>query len=259
MESVVSADGTEIAYETRGSGQPLVCVHGTAGSRESWRTLPARFDDDYRVVTIDRRGRGASGDGDEYSLQREVEDVEAVIDAVNDNDGSDDPVLFGHSYGALVALEAADCGADVSTLVLYEPALVIGEPRPTHGAEMRSLLEAGDPEGSVELFFRKLGGDALVDEMPIPAVAEIAETVVREFEVVTEYRLGDLDVAVPTLLLVGGASPNHLQTASETTAKRLREGDSTVATQVATLDGVGHEGIKTAPKQVTAAVRPFLD
>jgi pimeloyl-ACP methyl ester carboxylesterase len=254
MESVVSADGTDIGYETRGSGQPLVCVHGTAGSRESWRTLPARFAEDYQVVAMDRRGRGASGDGDEYSLQREIEDVYAVLDAVGG-----DSVLFGHSYGALVALEAADRGADISALVLYEPALVIGEPRPTHGAEMRSRLESGDAEGSVELFFRTLGGDALVDEMPIPAVAEIAETVVREFEVVTAYRLDTLNVDVPTLLLIGDASPNHLQTAAETAADRLREGASTAATQVATMEGVGHQGIKTAPEQVEAAVRPFLD
>lgn len=247
MESVVSADGTDIAYETRGSGQPLVLLHGTAGSRESWRTVPGKFADDYRVVTVDRRGRGASGDGDEYSLQREVEDVHAVLDAVGD-----DPVLFGHSYGALVALEAARDAA-LADLVLYEPALVVGDPRPDRAARMRSLLERGDREGAVELFFRGFGGDALVERMPIAAVAEIAETVVREYGVVEEYRLDAPEPGVSTLVFAGEESSTSMQESARAVADRLADAD------VATLDGVGHHGLETAPEQLTAAVRSFLD
>ncbi|SEW12332.1 alpha/beta fold hydrolase [Halobacterium jilantaiense] len=250
MQTVVSADGTEIAYESRGNGRPIVLVHGIAGSKESWRTIPERLADDFRAVAMDRRGRGDSGDGDRYALQREVEDVQAVLDAVGD-----DPVLFGHSFGGLVALEAA-ADADIDSLLLYEPAVVVGE-HPggvQRAARMRDLLAAGDREQAVELFFRGFGGQELVDEMPIAAIAGIAETVVREHDVVVEYGVDefDADVDAPARLVVGEASDDHVNRAVDAVADRL-------GADVVTLAETGHHGLETAPAQLEDAVRSFLD
>ena len=80
--SVTSHDHTEIAYWTSGDGPPVVLVHGTPADHTRWRPLLPYLERHVTVHAIDRRGRGASGDAPEYSLQREYEDVAAVVDAV---------------------------------------------------------------------------------------------------------------------------------------------------------------------------------
>ncbi|MFC3478089.1 alpha/beta fold hydrolase [Halobacterium litoreum] len=254
MESVVSADGTEIAYEARGDGQPLVLVHGIAGSKASWRTVPGRLADDYRVVAMDRRGRGDSGDGDGYALEREVEDVHAVLNAVRADSDAGDPVLFGHSYGGLVALAAAGDAA-LSGLLVYEPAVVAGD-HPggvQRAARMRDLLDAGDREAAVELLFRGYGGQELVDRMPIEQIAPIADTVVREHDVVVEYGVDefDADVGAPARVLVGETSDDHVHRAVDAVAERLDA-------DVSVLPDTGHHALETAPAALEDEVRQFL-
>ncbi|ERH06095.1 MAG: putative hydrolase or acyltransferases (alpha/beta hydrolase superfamily), partial [Halonotius sp. J07HN4] len=83
METVTAADGTDIAFERHGEGPPLIAVHGSAASGESLGPLVAQLAAEYTVVVPDRRGRGASDDGDDYSLDREIEDLQAVVDAVD--------------------------------------------------------------------------------------------------------------------------------------------------------------------------------
>lgn len=102
MNTVMSADGTSIAYEQGGAGPHLVLVHGTSANRTSFASIRPRFEEHFTVTTMDRRGCGDSGDSPEYAIDREFEDVVAVVKAVGA------PVLlFGHSYGALCALGAA--------------------------------------------------------------------------------------------------------------------------------------------------------
>jgi len=253
MQTVVSADGTEIAYESRGDGRPIVLVHGIAGSRESWRTIPERLADDYRVVAVDRRGRGDSDDGDSYALAREVEDVHAVLDEVSASADGCDPVLFGHSFGGLVALAAAS-GASLEGLLVYEPAVVAGD-HPggvRRAARMRDRLEEGDREGAVALLFRGFGGQELVDRMPIKQIAPIADTVVREHDVVVGYDVDefDADVGSPARLLVGETSDDHVHRAVDAVADRLDA-------DVVTLEETGHHGLETAPGQLEDVVRSF--
>ncbi|TYT61931.1 alpha/beta fold hydrolase [Natrialba swarupiae] len=102
MQTVTSADRTEIAYERHGNGPPLILLHGGSGTRRSWETLRPALADDFTLVVPDRRGRGDSSDGETYGLEREVADLEALVEAV---DG--DPTVFGHSFGGLVALAGA--------------------------------------------------------------------------------------------------------------------------------------------------------
>src|SRR3712207_346721 len=116
MGTVTSSDGTRISYRRDGEGPPLVLVHGTAADHGRWRPVLPALEGRYTVYAVDRRGRGGSGDAEGYALEREVEDVASVVDAIGE------PVnLLGHAYGALASLEAALLTPNVHKLVLYEP------------------------------------------------------------------------------------------------------------------------------------------
>lgn len=115
---VPSRDGTLIAAECAGSGPSLVIVHGGVGDRTRWTPMFPLLSSRFTVCAMDRRGRGASGDSPAYSLQKEAEDVAAVVDA------RPRPVfLLGHSYGGVCALEATFLTKRISKLLLYEPPL----------------------------------------------------------------------------------------------------------------------------------------
>ncbi|HEX6310134.1 MAG TPA: alpha/beta fold hydrolase, partial [Acidimicrobiia bacterium] len=156
---VASRDGTEIAYWTSGTGPPLVLVHGTPADHTRWRPLPPYLEPHFTVHAIDRRGRGRSGDAPDYALEREFDDVAAVLDSVAQAFGT--PVdLYGHSHGGFVAFGAATLTSSVRKLVLYE-----GWPVPDPevfalpaGLEERmdALLADGDRDAVVELLFRAL-------------------------------------------------------------------------------------------------------
>lgn len=248
MQTVTSADGTEIAYERHGEGPPLVLVHGGSGNRQSWNALVPHLSDGFTVVTMDRRGRGDSGDADAYDLDREVADVRAVVEAV---DG--DPTLFGHSFGGLCALEAARADT-VDRVILYEPAILTGDHRT--GADladrMQDLVDAGERERAVELFFREAGGADDVEVLPVADAATIVETIVRENREVERYRLpADLTLPASTLLLTGEYGPDHLRDGVRTLRETLSD------SWLVELDGVGHVGIFSDPEQVASEVRAF--
>ena len=120
MDTIPSADGTRIAYARGGSGRPLVLVHGTAADHRRWQPVLPALQARYDVYAIDRRGRGGSGDGASYQLEREFEDVAAVVEDAAHAAGQQADLL-GHSHGALVALEAARLTPQVRRLILYEP------------------------------------------------------------------------------------------------------------------------------------------
>jgi pimeloyl-ACP methyl ester carboxylesterase len=119
-ERVVSRDGTEIACWTTGSGPPLVLVHGGPADHTRWDPLLPFLEPHATVHTMDRRGRGASGDGPEYAIAREFEDVAAVVDMVAAASGTEVDV-YGHSFGAACALGGATLTSNVRRLAVYEP------------------------------------------------------------------------------------------------------------------------------------------
>ena len=115
MEHARSKDGTPIGYEKTGSGPPLVLVHGTGADHTRWNPLLARLGEHFTVYAMDRRGRGGSGDAPAYAIEREFEDVAAVIEAAGES-----VCVLGHSFGAVCSLEALRLTDRVKRAVLYE-------------------------------------------------------------------------------------------------------------------------------------------
>src|SRR5207237_752429 len=154
---VRSADGTAIAAYRSGTGSPLVLVHGVSSDRtRSQPVLPA-LERAHTIYAMDRRGRGGSGDGSTYTIEREFEDVAALVNAIPH------PVaLLGHSFGAAVALRAALLTSTVQTLLLYEGG---GKPKgvisfaPAFIERIEALLAAGERDRLVATFLR----DAVAD------------------------------------------------------------------------------------------------
>lgn len=251
METVTSTDGTRIAYESFGDGPPLVLLHGGSATRHSWNALRPHLAEDFTLVVPDRRGRGESGDSDEYDLDREVADLRAVADDV---DG--DVSVFGHSFGGLVALAAADEMA-IDRLVLYEPSILVGDHRDDDlAARMRERVASGDREAAMKLFYREGAGIPDPEQLPIwpeQVDFDLVDTVIRENEAVEGYELPtEIGVDSPTLLLTGERGPPHLRDA-------VRALDDAIPrSRLVEIDDGGHVGIQSAPDRVAAEVRPFL-
>jgi pimeloyl-ACP methyl ester carboxylesterase len=102
METIHSKDGTPIAHQRSGIGAPLVLVHGTGGAYTRWEPILTALQTHFTVYAVDRRGRGESGDADTYAIEREFEDIAAIVDSLGEP-----ALLLGHSFGAICALEAA--------------------------------------------------------------------------------------------------------------------------------------------------------
>jgi pimeloyl-ACP methyl ester carboxylesterase len=153
METITSKDGTMIAYQRSGVGPPLVLVHGTTADHTRWTPILPGLEQHFSVYALDRRGRGGSGDAEQYAIEREFEDIVAVVNSIVD------PVfLLGHSYGALCSLEAVRRTAHLRKLVLYEPPIPTGiEIYPSEVvSRIQALLDGGDREGAVTTFMQDI-------------------------------------------------------------------------------------------------------
>jgi pimeloyl-ACP methyl ester carboxylesterase len=259
---VASRDGTEIGYWTSGEGPPLVLVHGALGDHSRWSALRPFLEPHFTIHAMDRRGRGASGDREDYDATREFEDVAAVVDAVARGSGSSVAVV-GSSAGASFALAAAGLTANIDRLVLFEPptAEVMQHLPPGLQERLDALLAAGDREELLRTAYRALVGlsDGEIERLRVqpewPNRVAAAHTVPRELRTPPE-RLFDPDqarrVTAPALLLVGSATPQPFKTSAEAVAAALPRGRVTV------LEGQGHAAEMFAPDLVAEAMLPFL-
>jgi len=258
IERVESSDGTELACHVAGDGPPLVLVHGTSADHTRWAPVIDALSADFTTYAMDRRGRGASADGDDYAIEREFEDVAAVVDAI----GGDVDVL-GHSYGAVCALEATLRTPRVGRLLLYEPPLPIGiEIYPQGLVERLSeLLATGDHEGVVSTFFQEVVRmpraelEAVRRDPSWQARVAAAHTIPREVRIADVYQ-PDFQhfagVRVPTLLLLGGDSPTFL-------VEPTRRLHGTISgSRLAVMPGQQHVAINTAPDLFLEHVLDFL-
>lgn len=219
-QTVTSADGTRILVETTGSGPSLVLVDGAMCSLDFGpaRDLAAQLADRYTVHLYDRRGRGGSGDTEPYAVEREFEDLAAVIDAIGG-----DAYVMGQSSGAVLALEAAVSGVPMRKLAVYEPPYVgvndIRGRTPDYLADLEALLAQGKRGAMIDYFMvRMVGGPAF-----LPVMMRLMPTVWKQLKSVAPSLLndtrllGDFEVhperlgrvTVPTLVMGGSkAKPN---------------------------------------------------
>lgn len=260
--SVHSADGTRIAYRRLGSGPAVVFVHGSVSTHTDWMPVARLLADHFTCFAMDRRGRAKSGEGiGPYSIEREYEDIEAVLGAAEAETGSE-AFLVGHSYGAICALGVAKRNP-LPRLVVYEPPLPAGGP--IAGENLlpyaRAIAE-GDLDRALEF-----GLDAF-PHMPAaaihslrtsrawPRLRALAKSWIRELEEM-DAENPDLThygaISSPTLLLVGTLSAEHpMHDAARALAAVLP------GMRVEWLPGLGHSGMREAPEMVAPLIREFL-
>ncbi len=255
LRHVEAPDGVAIACEVSGAGPPLVLVHGAGSARWSFDAVRPHLDRRFTVIAIDRRGRGDSSDGAEYGLERDCEDVAAVV-----RDAGRDAVLMGHSYGGLVAAGAARL-LDLPRLALYEPAmggvLATGETI----ERWEHLIEAGDRDTVLREFFREIAGydDEAIGELAAGPVWEarrqIVPTVPRELRAELAHRF-DADalstLVMPALLLVGTESPAWAVRSVDAYAEALPDAE------LRSLEGQGHSANMTAPALLAGELERFF-
>jgi pimeloyl-ACP methyl ester carboxylesterase len=260
MQTVLSRDGTPIAFRRSGEGPALLLVHGaTADHTTTWRFVLSDLERRFTVHAMDRRGRGGSGDSSHYDLRREAEDVAAVIDSVGEAVN-----VVGHSYGALCALEAALLTPNVRRLILYEGVPLRGAELYEPGVLQRleALLAAGDVEGTLLTLFRDVVQASPEDieilrSQPDAWAVRLrnAPTMPRELRGEQEYVFAGhrfRDMTTPTLLLVGGDSPRRVVENAEGVAAALADA------RVAILPGQQHTAMYAAPELFVEVVSRFL-
>ena len=170
MRKTASADGTTIAYDKWGSGPLVVIVGGAFNDRGTWAQLAQALASDFTVVSYDRRGRGDSGDTPPFAVEREIEDLNAVI-----ADASPDATAYAHavSSGGALLLRAVAQGAPVHKASLLEPPYRVDGAPPApqdYRGTLRRLLESGDRGAVVEYFTTQAVG------LPPEAVAQMKTT-----------------------------------------------------------------------------------
>jgi pimeloyl-ACP methyl ester carboxylesterase len=236
-----------------------VLVHGTGATAGRWSPVLPAFETRFSVYALDRRGRGDSGDAPTYAMEREFDDVVSVVESVGN------PVnLVGHSYGGICALEAALLTTKVRRLVLYEPPIpVVDTPiyKPGVVDRIESFAAQGDREEIVKTFMLE------VLQMPLteftafrnspawPDRLATAQTLPRELRAHERYSFDARrfqQLAVPTLLLVGGDSPAFFRMGTELLHGTLPQ------SRVVVLPGQRHIAINTAPDLFAREVLAFL-
>ncbi len=262
---VVSADGTEIAFEQSGSGPVVILVASALADRSDTAKLAALLSERFTVINYDRRGRGASGDTDTYSVGREIDDIAALIEH---SGGS--ASLCGSSSGAVLALRAAAAGLRVDRLALYEPPFVVattddGPPRDL-ARQVTTLLEEGRDSDAVKYFMTEvqgMPGIAVLVMKLMPKVwaglTRLARTLPYDIAVMGDTQQGKpLDAAewasvhAPTRVLTGGRSPVAFQRAARALTDLLPRADHR------TLPGLNHSAVVMAPKKVAPHIAEAL-
>ena len=210
LATVRSQDGTLIAFEPSGYGEPVVLVSGASTSRSVHNELAALLATDFTVMNYDRRGRGDSGDTPPYAIEREIEDLAAVLAATSGH-----AAVFGNSSGAVLALRAAAAGLPIRRLALWEPPFMVDSEAlrraQTYAARLNELLTADRRGDAIALFLSSVG---LPEQMIAgmrnsptwPVMEAIAPTLAYDAAVMGDNSVPDeviAGVSIPTLVLTG--------------------------------------------------------
>ncbi len=240
MKTTHSADGTSIAHDELGSGNPVVLVSGASTARGIHAPLAELLAASHTVLNYDRRGRGDSGDTQPYSVEREIEDLAAVIDAAG---GS--AAVFGNSSGGVLALRTAAAGVPITRLILWEPPFQLDPdaPRRTeeYVAELTAHLAEGNRGEAAALFMRSIGLPITVIEQmrqsPMwSSMQAIAPTLAYDAAIMGDGSLPSdaADAKIPTLVLTGTETGEWAPAAAEALLEVLPSAQHTI------LEGQAH-------------------
>ncbi|WP_410633714.1 alpha/beta fold hydrolase [Amycolatopsis sp. cmx-4-83] len=254
--NVTSADGTPIFFEQRGSGAPVILVGGAFNDRTTVAGLAEVLAADFTTIAYDRRGRGDSGDSPDYALEREIEDIAALIAHAGGTAS-----VFGHSSGAVLALEAAAAGIGIDRLVAYEPPYATpDQDRGDVLGQVRAQLAAGDRDGAVKTFLMVAGTpEEMVEGMKQAPVwgwfTGLAHTLPYDLTICGPGARPRLDhlakIAIPALVIGGGASPEGLQAGARVAAEAVP------GARHETLAGQDH-GVLQYPETLKPLLTDFL-
>lgn len=254
--AIESADGTMLSVTVMGDGPPMVLVHGTTNDKSAWAFVQPLLAEHHRVWAYDRRGRGGSGDGEAHSLEHEVDDLRAVLAAAGER-----PHLVGHSFGAILALEAARFEPALASLTIYEP--------PLHGdrdlgAADRAveLLRAGRHEEAALIFLPKLAGLSedeieMVRSMPDVwnRIVEVAAATFERESAVVNSLPWDPDryrsIEAPTLHVTGELTDLPVQVTHEEVLVAMPKAEHAI------IEGQRHLALVGAPEAFSEAVLRF--
>jgi pimeloyl-ACP methyl ester carboxylesterase len=243
METVTSRDGTTIAFHSTGAGPAVVLVAGALGTRGSGpgelEVLLAAAG--FTVFGYDRRGRGDSGDTQPYAVEREIEDLEAVIGAAGGR-----ACVFGMSSGGQLALRSARTLTQIHRLAVYEPPIVVDDSREPLPPDYVDRLEAASPGDALTIFMTDAIGlpGPILDQMrgsPLwPAFEGVAHTLAYDGRVIGDCMSGQPlaaewgQVAAPVLVVAGGASERFMRDGADALAEVLPHASCQV------IDGQDH-------------------
>jgi pimeloyl-ACP methyl ester carboxylesterase len=260
MDIVMSADGVPIAFETFGQGPPVVLVHGAFSDRTTTAALARHLAPDFTVVAYDRRGRGNSGDSPEYTVRNEIDDLSVVMRqvgrAVN---------VFGHSSGAILALEAAVKLPGIARVAAYEPPYILDGQRPRPADDlidkMRALVRANRRDEAAALFLTAGANASAADVAALRSSPDwtwytnLAHTLPYDLALCGPgQRLPAVRFAaikVPALLIGGGTSPAWFRSSAQATAESIPNA------HYLTLDGHDH-GILVDPAALAPPLHDFF-
>lgn len=253
VQIVTSQDGTKIAYDRAGDGPAVILVNGALGDRaldRKFKQMPViseLLSAQFTVINYDRRGRGDSDEAGPFAVEREIDDIAALISAVGGR-----AALFGFSSGGALALRAAGAGIGVDQVAVYEVPFVVRaddkRPPADYGPQLDALIANDDRSGAVKHFMRKAMG------MPAPAVAAMrllpvwklmqatAPTLPYDWAALGEHNMQGRElraeewasVTVPALVVYGAESPSSLRNGARALADVLPNA------QLRVLEGMGH-------------------
>ncbi len=233
MHTVTSRDGTTIAYDRSGKGAAVIFVGGALADRSAGTPLAAQLAEHFTVFNYDRRGRGDSGDTPPYAVQREVEDLAALI-----QEAGGSAFVIGGSSGAVLALDAAAHGLAITKLALYEPPFIVdatSRPAPAdYRQQLTMLLDAGRRGDAVQYCLTAIQGvpaDQVAGMRQAPfwqGLEELAPTLAYDAAVMEGTQTGRplpagrwAGLTVPTLVMDGGASPPFMHSGAKALADLL--------------------------------------
>jgi pimeloyl-ACP methyl ester carboxylesterase len=246
-DRVTSKDGTRIAFDRSGDGPAVILVGGALSDRLAWAPLAKLLAPRFIVFSYDRRSRGDSEDTPPYSVEREIEDIEALID---ESGGA--AFVHGQSSGAVLALEAtAKLAGKVQKLSLYEPPFIIDDSRPlppqNFVGHINELIAANRRGDAIEFWMTEVvrapaEAVAQMRSAPTwPALEALAHTLPYDIAVLGDNMAGNplpteqwTAATAPTLVMDGGASPAWIRNSARTLAGVLPNA------QHRTLEGQTH-------------------